>query len=166
MAIALPHWALFRGGAEQKIRAKRLKDEHVDTVIGLSARPFFSTGIPVCILALKKCERLDNVRFVNASEHYEKGKRMNRLRPEHIDKIIDSYQFRKEEKRYSGGVSMQEIERNRYNLNITRCVSTAEPEPEIDLHAVTYKLREIDRRVQRVAEEHSQYIVDLGLPRV
>ena len=32
--------------------------------------------------------------FINAAEHFEKGKRQNRLRPEHIDKIIDTYQFR------------------------------------------------------------------------
>jgi type I restriction enzyme M protein len=91
MAIILPHGVLFRGGAEARIRTKLLEDGHIDTVIGLPANLFFSTGIPVCILVLKKCKKPDDVLFINAAEHYEKGKRQNQLLPEHIDKIIDTY---------------------------------------------------------------------------
>ena len=166
MAILLPHGVLFRGGAEQRIRTKLLRDGHIDTIIGLPAKLFYSTGIPVCVLVLKKCKKPDDVLFVNASEHYEKGKRMNRLLPEHINKIVDTYQFRKEEERYSRRVSMEEIEENGYNLNLGRYVSTAEPEPEIDLRAVHYELKEIDRRVRRIEDEHNKYLVELGLPRV
>ena len=77
MAIILPHGVLFRGGAEQRIRTKLLQDGHIDTVIGLPANLFFSTGIPVCILVIKKCKREDDVLFINASdeENYQKGKR-------------------------------------------------------------------------------------------
>ena len=90
MAIILPHGVLFRGGAEERIRTKLLKDGNIDTVIGLPANLFFSTGIPVCILVLKKCKKPDDVLFINASEHFEKGKRQNRLLPEHIDKIVSN----------------------------------------------------------------------------
>lgn len=74
MAIILPHGVLFRGGAEEKIRTKLLKDGNIDAVIGLPANLFFSTGIPVCILVLKKCKKPEDVLFINASEYYEKGK--------------------------------------------------------------------------------------------
>jgi type I restriction enzyme M protein len=80
MAIILPHGVLFRGGAEERIRRKLLDDGHIDTVIGLPANLFYSTGIPVCILVLKKCKKPDDVLFINASDHFEKGKRQNRLR--------------------------------------------------------------------------------------
>lgn len=166
MAILLPHGVLFRGGAELRIRTKLLTDGHIDTVIGLPAKLFFSTGIPVCILVLKKCKRPNDVLFINAGEHYEKGKRMNRLLPEHIDKIVDTYQFRKEEDRYSRRVSMEEIEDNGHNLNLGRYVSTAEPEPEIDLKAVHYELTEIKKEVLRVEDQHNEYLVELGLPRL
>ena len=86
MAIVLPHGVLFRGGAEERIRRKLLEDGNIDTVIGLPANLFYSTGIPVCILVLKKCKMSDDVLFINASEHFEKGKRQNRLLPEHIQK--------------------------------------------------------------------------------
>ncbi|MDP3137216.1 MAG: type I restriction-modification system subunit M, partial [Burkholderiaceae bacterium] len=75
MAIILPHGVLFRGGAEERIRTKLLKDGHIDTVIGLPSNLFYSTGIPVCILVLKKCKKPDDVLFINAAEHFEKGKR-------------------------------------------------------------------------------------------
>ncbi|MBL3427608.1 type I restriction-modification system subunit M, partial [Klebsiella pneumoniae] len=70
MAIILPHGVLFRGGAEEKIRTKLLKDGNIDTIIGLPANLFFSSGIPVCILVLKKCKKFDDVLFINASEYY------------------------------------------------------------------------------------------------
>ena len=93
MAVILPHGVLFRGGAEERIRAKLLKDGHIDTVIGLPANLFFSTGIPVCILVLKKYKKPDDVLFINAGEYFEKGKRQNRLLPEHIEKIVSTYQY-------------------------------------------------------------------------
>ena len=112
MAIILPHGVLFRGGAEERIRTKLLKDGHIDTVIGLPANLFYSTGIPVCILVLKKCKKPDDVLFINAAEHFVKGKRQNQLTDEHISKIINTYQFRKEEARYSRRVEMDEIKKN------------------------------------------------------
>ncbi|HET6384358.1 MAG TPA: type I restriction-modification system subunit M, partial [Armatimonadota bacterium] len=103
MAIILPHGVLFRGGAEERIRTKLLKDGNIDTVIGLPANLFYSTGIPVCILVLKKCKKPDDVLFINASgsEHFEKGKRQNQLREDDIAKIIATYQNRTDEPRYS-----------------------------------------------------------------
>ncbi len=166
MAIILPHGVLFRGGAEARIRTKLLKDGHIDTVIGLPPNLFFSTGIPVCVLVLKKCKKPDDVLFINASEHFEKGKRQNALRPEDIDKIVDTYQYRKEEERYARCVSMEEIEKNDYNLNITRYVSTAIPEPEIDLEDVHNKLAEIEKRIAKAAETHNSYLKELNLPPV
>ena len=74
MAIILPHGVLFRGGAEERIRTKLLKDGHIDTVIGLPANLFYSTGIPVCILVLKKCKKPDDVLFINAGRALRKGK--------------------------------------------------------------------------------------------
>ncbi len=166
MAIILPHGVLFRGGAEARIRSKLLKDNNIDTVIGLPANLFFSTGIPVCILVLKKCKKFNDVLFVNASEHFEKGKRQNRLLPEHIDKIIGIYQYRTEEQRYSRCVPMEEIEKNDFNLNISRYVSTAKPEPKIDLHVVNVELKDIEEQASIATNTHNQFLKELGLPPV
>jgi len=87
MAIILPHGLLFRGGREKAIREKLLRDGHIDTVIGLPANLFYSTGIPVSILVLKKCKKLDDVLIINAAApgNFKKGKRQNYLNKEHID---------------------------------------------------------------------------------
>ena len=164
MAIILPHGVLFRGGAEERIRKKLLMDGHIDTVSGLPSNLFYSTGIPVCILVLKKCKKPDDVLFINAAEHFEKGKRQNQLLPEHIAKIIDTYQFRKEEPRYSRRVEMREIEKNDFNLNISRYISTAEPEKEIDLAAAHADLLAIENKVSEARQRHNDYLAELGLP--
>ena len=163
MAIILPHGVLFRGGAESRIRTKLLKDGHIDTVIGLPANLFYSTGIPVCILVLKKCKKPDDVLFINAAEHFEKGKRQNRLLDEHIDKIISTYQFRTEETRYSRRVPMDEIEGNDFNLNISRYISTATADEEIDLAAVNDRLVELAQKIRESTDKHNEFLTELGL---
>jgi type I restriction enzyme M protein len=166
MAIILPHGVLFRGGAEARIRTKLLKDAHIDTVIGLPANLFFSTGIPVCILVLKKCKKPDDVLFINASsdEHFEKGKRQNNLLSENIKKIIDTYQYRREEDRYSRRVGMAEIEKNDFNLNISRYVSTAEPEKQINLGTVHTKIEAAEELIRKTTQKHNVFLAELGLP--
>ena len=164
MAIILPHGVLFRGGAEERIRTKLLKDGNIDAVIGLPANLFFSTGIPVCILVLKKCKKSDDVLFINASEHFEKGKRQNRLGVDDIKKIINTYKYRKEEERYSRPIPMEEIEKNGYNLNISRYVSTAKEDVKIDLQKVNEKLLALEDKISEASERHNKFLAELGLP--
>lgn len=163
MAIILPHGVLFRGGAEERIRTKLLKDGHIDTVIGLPSNLFYSTGIPVCILVLKKCKKPDDVLFINAAEHFVKGKRQNQLTDENIAKIIKTYQFREEEARYSRRVGMAEIEKNEFNLNISRYISTAVGEAEIDLAATHGELVEIEKAIAAAKQKHNGFLKELGL---
>ena len=171
MAIILPHGVLFRGGAEERIRTKLLKDNHIDTVIGLPSNLFYSTGIPVSILVLKKCKKHDDVLFINASEHYEKGKKQNTLRdnedinqPNDIRKIVETYQFRPEYvERFARRVSMDEIEKNGYNLNISRYVSTSLDEVKIDLKEVNAKLTTINESIKTNTEKHNEFLKELGL---
>lgn len=163
MAIILPHGVLFRGGAEERIRKKLLLDGHIDTVIGLPANLFYSTGIPVCILVLKKCKKPDDVLFINAAEHFEKGKRQNQLSEAHIAKIIDTYQHRKVEDRYSRRVEMAEIEKNDFNLNISRYISTAVAEAEIDLSATHAELVKIESDIAAAKAKHNAFLIELGL---
>lgn len=164
MAIILPHGVLFRGGVEERIRTKLLKDGNIDTVIGLPANLFFSTGIPVCILVLKKCKKEDDVLFINASGYFEKGKRQNILSNEHAKKIIDTYQYRKEDdKKYSRRVSMEEIEKNGFNLNISRYVSVEAEEEIIDLADVKKNLDKIEKTINTVKANHNKFLKELGL---
>lgn len=167
MAIILPHGVLFRGGAEERIRTKLLKDNHVDTVIGLPSNLFYSTGIPVCILVLKKCKKQDDVLFINAAQQYKPEKKQNSLEPEHINRIVETYQFRPEHiERYARRVSMEEIEKNGYNLNISRYVSTSEDEVQIDLKEVNEELIAVNEKIKEITERHNKFLKELGLPSI
>ena len=108
--------------------------------------------------------------FINASEGYKKDKRQNRLRegengePNDIQKIVDTYQFRREEPRYSKRVSLERIEKEDFNLNITRYVSTTQEEEPIDLQKVNDELKEIARRSKEALDRHNEFLKELGLP--
>ena len=166
MAIILPHGVLFRGGAEERIRTKLLQDGNIDTVIGLPSNLFFSTGIPVCILVLKKCKKFDDVLFINGSEQYEKGKRQNALLDVHIEQIVETYKNRIDAPRYSRKVSMEEIEKNDFNLNISRYVSTSIDEEIIDLNEVHEKLVAIEKSIVEARDKHNGFLKELGLPTI
>ena len=111
--------------------------------------------------------------FINASEYYEKGKRQNTLRegkngePNDIQKIIETYKYRPEHiERYARRVSMDEIEKNGYNLNISRYVSTSVDEIKIDLKEVNTKLSEINKSIKTNTDKHNEFLKELGLPPV
>lgn len=163
MAIILPHGVLFRSGAEEKIRTKLLTENSIDTIIGLPANLFYSTGIPVCILVLKKCKKKEDVLFINASEHFDKEKRQNTLNEKHINRIVETYQYRRDIERYSRKVSMDEIKKNGFNLNISRYVSTSQEESKINLEEVNTKLASINRRIKTNTDKHNEFLKELGL---
>jgi type I restriction enzyme M protein len=111
------------------------------------------------------------VLFINSSEHYQSGKRQNTLRegeneePNDIQKIVETYQFRPElVDKYARRVSMDEIEKNGYNLNISRYVSTSEDEEVIDLKKVNDQLTTINQSIRENTELHNQYLKELNLP--
>lgn len=149
MAIVLPHGALFRGGAEQHIRQFLIENKnYLDAVIGLPANIFYGTSIPTCIMVYKKCREIpEDVLFIDASQHFEKVKTQNVLRPEHIDKIVDTYRNRTEEEKYSKRVPLEVIAENDYNLNIPRYVDTFEAEETIDINAVAKEIKDIDQNL-------------------
>lgn len=145
-----------------------LNDDNIDAVIGLPANLFYSTGIPVCIIVLKKCRKSDNILFINASgeDHYEKGKRQNNLRDTDVDKIVEAYQKRENEARYCRMVSLSEIKENDYNLNITRYVNLSKEEEQIDLKEIHKQLVEINKKIAEAQKKHNTFLKELGLDEI
>lgn len=113
---------------------------------------------------LKKCKQPDDVLFINAAEHFEKGKRQNQISQAHIDQIIDTYRQRPNEiPRYARRVRMDEIVKNDFNLNISRYVSTAETETEISLDMVHADLVAIEQQLAVAKKRHNAFLDELGL---
>ena len=153
MAIVLPHGVLFRGAKEEKIRRALLDKNQIDAIIGLPAGLFYSTGIPTVVMVLKKNKTNKDVLFIDASNNFEKGKNQNILRAEDIDKIMDTYNERKDVDKYAHVADFKEIEENDYNLNIPRYVDTFEPEPEIDLGEITKEIKENNKKIEENKKE-------------
>ena len=164
--VLLPHGVLFRGGAEETIRQYIIEKLNVlDAVIGLPANLFYGTGIPVCVLVLKK-ERngnSDNILFIDASKEFEAGKNQNILRDEDIDKIVDAYVRRVDIDKFAHVATMAEIIENGYNLNIPRYVDTFEAEPEIDLAEVAGEIRRLQAEIRDVDAQLKPFFDELGL---
>lgn len=165
MATVMPHGVLFRGNAEGHIRKYLIKEKnYLDAVVGLPANLFYGTSIPACILVFKKCrENPDDILFIDASKHFEKGKNQNKLRAEDITKIIENYQQRKTEDKYSYVAKLKEVAENEYNLNIPRYVDTFEEEEPIDLAEVTQKIKKIDTEMVEVDKIIADYCKELGI---
>lgn len=164
--VLLPHGVLFRGAAEETIRKYLIKKMNVlDAVIGLPANLFFGTGIPVCVLVLRKDRgsNTDNILFIDASKDFEAGKNQNILRGQDIDKIVDAYVNREDVEKFAHVASMEEIADNGFNLNIPRYVDTFEKEPEIDLKAVSAEIRSLQKEIKDINAELKPYFEELGL---
>ena len=161
MGIILPHGVLFRGAAEGTIRKHLLENGSIYAVIGLPAGIFFSTGIPTCVIILKKDNTDRSILFIDASKEFRKEKAQNYMDPEHIDKIVEAYKNRQDIDKFAHLATFEEIKENDYNLNIPRYVDTSEPEPEIDLDAVTADMENIDREIQQTNNELLAMLNDL-----
>ena len=164
--VLLPHGVLFRGDAESVIRRHLIEKMNVlDAVIGLPANLFFGTGIPVCVLVLKRDRGANagNILFIDASKEFESGKNQNILRDQDIDKIVEAYEKREDIEKFAHIASMDEIAENGFNLNIPRYVDTFEPEPEIDLNAVAKEIRALQGEIKDIDKQLKPYFKELGL---
>lgn len=142
VATVLPHGVLFRGGEEKAIRAGIIEDDLLEAVIGVAPNLFYGTGIPACILVLrqrvqnganrvsgKPAERQGKVLFINADREFFEGRAQNYLLPEHIEKIVTTFDEFRAIEGFSAIVDNATLKANEYNLNIRRYADNA-PTPE------------------------------------
>lgn len=145
VATVMPHGVLFRGGEERKIRQKWIEQDLVEAVIGLPQNLFYGATIPACILVLrpepgygnsgKPAARRGQVLFINADAEYHAGRAQNYLKPEHVEKIVSTFERFDNVPAYARAVSVQELADNDYNLNIRRYVDNAPPPEPHDVRA-------------------------------
>ena len=135
-ATVMPHGVLFRGGAERDIRAKIVRDDRLEAVIGLASNLFYGTGIPACVLVLRgtaprPADRRGKVLLINADRDYTPGRAQNYLGPEHVEKIVSAFHAYADIPGFACVVDVAELEANDFNLNIRRYVdNTPPPEPQ------------------------------------
>ena len=139
-------------------------------MIGLPAKLFTTTGIPVAILVLDRSreegganeDRFD-VLFIDASQEFTPGKKQNVMEEEHIAKVVETWRNRETVERYSHLATPDEIVENDYNLNIPRYVYTFEPEEEIDIAGVQREIDGIEAELVEVRAKMRGYLRELGV---
>lgn len=135
MTIVLPHGVLFRGGEEGQIRKQLIENNHIEAIIGLPANIFFGTGIPTVIIVLKQKRQDTDVLVVDASKHFIKEGKNNKLQASDIKRVTDAVINRESIDKFSKIVSKQTLRENGYNLNIPRYVDSSVTAESWDLHA-------------------------------
>lgn len=167
MACVLPHGVLFRGSSEDVIRRYLINElNYLDAVIGLPSNIFYGTGIPTCILVLKKCrEQDDNIVFIDASgeDHYVKEGNQNTLRDEDVELIVNTYRNRESIEKYSSVVTLKEIEENDFNLNIPRYVDTFEEEEDVDLEQVSGEIKSLEQDLSETNQTIQSFCKELNI---
>jgi len=148
VATVMPHGVLFRGGEEKTIRAGIVDADLLEAVIGVAPNLFYGTGIPACILVLrqqvqrsahrvsgKPAGRRGQVLFINADREFFEGRAQNYLLPEHIEKIVTTFDEFRAITGFSAIVDNATLKANDYNLNIRRYADNAPPPEPHDVRA-------------------------------
>ena len=165
LGVVMPHGVLFRGSAEGKIRQGLLEENLFEAVIGLAPNLFYGTGIPASILVLnrnKLAARKGKVLFIDASGEFEEGSNQNRLRDQDIEHIAKTFHAYADVEKYARVVPLVEIEKNDWNLNISRYVDTSEEEERIDVAEAVRRLREQERERAAAEATMNRYLAELG----
>ncbi|MFH1807989.1 MAG: class I SAM-dependent DNA methyltransferase [Pseudomonadota bacterium] len=165
LGVVMPHGVLFRGAAEGEIRKGMLQEDLFEAVIGLAPNLFYGTGIPAAILVInrsKDSKRRGKVLFIDASSDMDEGSAQNYLREQHVTKIAAAFHAYKDVERYARVVGLDEIEKNEFNLNISRYVDTSQAEEKIDVAVAVARLRELEAERAEAEAKMNGYLKELG----
>jgi type I restriction enzyme M protein len=163
--IVLPHGALFRGGAEGKIRRGIVEEDLLEAVIGLPPKLFYGTSIPACLFIMNRNKpkgRKGKVFFLNGASDYLEGKKQNKLRKEDITKGASAFKEFATIQKYCRPVPLNEIQENEYNLNISRYIDSSEEEEKIDIQKTLDELKELKKESSEIEEKVFNYLKELN----
>ncbi|HIH35400.1 MAG TPA: N-6 DNA methylase, partial [Methanosphaera sp.] len=119
---------------------------------------------PTCILILKKNRKKDEgILFIDASKEFDNTYQLNKLRKEDIEKIIDTYKYKKEINRYSHYADIKEIKENDFNLNIKRYVNTYEEKEKIDIQETIKEIKQIKKNIHELNLKEEKLLNKLNI---
>lgn len=134
---------LYRGGAEAKIRKYLVENNYIDTVIQLPPDLFFGTSIATCIIILKKNKTDNKTLFIDASAEFSRGNAKNILKPEHRQKILQSFIDRQEIEYFASLIDNHTIAQNDYDLSVSSYVEQKDTREPIDIQQLNAHIAHI-----------------------
>lgn len=166
VAVVLPQGALFRQGAEARIRTHILKADKVDAVVGLAPNLFYGTGLAACVLILrhdKPADRKDKVLFINGDDLMRKGRNQNTLEPEHAAELFEAYGGFADIDGRASIATLDEIEGNDFNLNISLYVAPADTGEKLTLAGALANLEAAHTKAQETRSALGAELAKWGL---
>ena len=145
--------ALYRGGAEAKIRKYLVDSNYVDTVIQLPPDLFFGTTISTCILVLKKSRVTNDVLFIDASAEFVRKGNKNKLSEENRQKILDSFTDRQNIDYFAKIATYEDVVANDYNLSVSSYVEAEDTKEAIDITELNADIAKIVARQSELRTE-------------
>ena len=137
---------MYRGGAEQKIRKYLIDNNYVDCVIQLPSNLFFGTSIATCIMVLKKNKADNKTLFIDATKECIKVTKNNKLTPDNIENLVNTFANREEKAHFSHLAAYDEIVENDYNLSISTYVEAEDTREKVDIVKLNAEIEEIVKR--------------------
>ncbi len=151
----------YRGGAEKKIREYLVENNYIETVIALAPNLFFGTSIAVNILVLSKHKTDTKVQFIDASEFYKKETNNNVLKDEHIEKILNLFADKKDEKYIVKMADIDEIKENDFNLSVSAYVEAKDTREKIDIKKLNEEIKETVKKIDVLRDEIDNIIEEI-----
>lgn len=152
---------MYRGGAEQKIRKYLVDNNFIDCIIQLPSNLFFGTSIATCIMVLKKGKTDNKVLFIDASSECVKVTNNNKLTPENINKIVDTFAQRVEEAHFSHLAEYSEVQENDYNLSVSTYVEAKDTREKIDIVKLNAEIAQIVARENELRAAIDQIVAEI-----
>ena len=152
---------MYRGGTEQKIRRYLVDNNYVDCIIQLPANLFFGTTIATCIMVMKKGKQDNSILFIDASAQCVKATNNNRLTPENIDTIVDTFTKREDVQYLCRLVPYDEVKAQGYNLSVSTYVEQEDKREKIDIIKLNAEIREIVAREQALRDAIDRIIAEI-----
>ena len=152
---------MYRGGAEQKIRKYLVDNNFIDCIIQLPSNLFFGTSIATCIMVLKKGKTDNKVLFIDASSECVKVTNNNKLTPENINKIVDTFAQRTEEAHFSHLAEYSEVQENDYNLSVSTYVEAKDTREKIDIVKLNAEIAQIVARENELRAAIDQIVAEI-----
>ena len=152
---------MYRGGAEQKIRKYLVDNNFIDCIIQLPSNLFFGTSIATCIMVLKKGKTDNKVLFIDASSECIKVTNNNKLTPENINKIVDTFAQRVEEAHFSHLAEYSEVRENDYNLSVSTYVEAKDTREKIDIVKLNAEIAQIVTRENELRAAIDQIVAEI-----
>ena len=152
---------LYRGGAEKKIRQYLIDNNFIDCVIQLPGNLFYGTPIATCIMVLKKNKADNKTLFIDASKECIKVTNNNKLTPENINRIVNTFANRTEDAHFSHLAAYEEIKELEYNLSVSTYVEQEDTREKIDIVKLNAEIEQIVAREQVLRNEIAKIIAEI-----